>query len=159
MSIELPGDTPALSFQSLRLLLVFQVLEMIKHYHEFATYCSLYLSLSLCLRNCRQCSVNSILGYWSNWMSSQSNVSANEAVTSKKSSDSQLMIELLNYSASFLRAYALHRGCNPFFFSVLGAWWTRKILRTFMIHTGVAIKRGELTGWKNVNKNDCSVAC
>lgn len=40
----------------------------------------------------------------------------------EKSSDSQLMIELLNYSASFLRAYALHRGCNPFFFSVLVAW-------------------------------------
>lgn len=45
MSIELPDDTPALSFQSLPLLLVFQVLEMIKHYHEFATYCSLSLSL------------------------------------------------------------------------------------------------------------------
>lgn len=45
MSIELPDDTLALSFQSLPLLLVFQVLEMIKHYHEFATYCSLSLSL------------------------------------------------------------------------------------------------------------------
>lgn len=45
MSIELPDDTPALSFQSLPLLLVFQVLEMIKHYHEFATYYSLSLSL------------------------------------------------------------------------------------------------------------------
>lgn len=46
MSIELPDDTLALSFQSLPLLLVFQVLEMIKHYHEFATYYS--LSLSVC---------------------------------------------------------------------------------------------------------------
>ena len=92
---------------------------------------------------------------------------ANEAVTSKKkkSGDSQLMIELWNYSAPFL----LHRGVQPFFsfflsffFSKLdrgvqplGARWTRKGLRTVCdTRTGVQqLNGGGLTGWKNVDKN------
>lgn len=119
MSIELPDDTPALSFQSLPLLLVFQVLEMIKHYHEFATYCSLSLSLFAKLPTV-QCELNIRILVELDEFTEQR--VSNRSGNFEKSSDSQLMIELLNYSASFLRAYALHRGCNPSFFSVLGAW-------------------------------------